>query len=93
MEDGAPDRAHSADRPARRLAKRIQEDPRPADQQVRDRLLAALSLYEEGLEIRRASLRREHPGASDAEIASRLSAWLADRRREAPGRRATWPRR
>lgn len=43
------------------------------------RLRLALDLYAAGEELMRANLRRRHPGASDAELESKLRAWLAHR--------------
>ena len=44
-----------------------------------------------------ARYRREHPGATDAEVESVVNAWLADRSQapdgDAEGRAVTWPRR
>jgi len=40
------------------------------------RLLASLEMWEYGVELTRLRLRREDPGASPAEIESRLRVWL-----------------
>lgn len=46
---------------------------------VRDRLLAAFDMFEFGVEMMAASLRRRFPGASSAEIEQLLDDWLAER--------------
>lgn len=46
---------------------------------LRERLLAALDLFDVGVSMKRASLRREHPAASDEEIDARLRAWVSTR--------------
>ena len=43
------------------------------------RLRTALALYESGLAIKRAQLRREDGAASEEEIGPRLAAWLQTR--------------
>ncbi len=43
------------------------------------RLRTALDLCEMGESMRRAQLRREHPGATDEEIEALLVAWLQTR--------------
>lgn len=43
------------------------------------RLCTALALYESGVAMKRARLRREDPAASDAQISARLAAWLRTR--------------
>jgi hypothetical protein len=59
------------------------------------RLRAALDLCELGESIRRAQLRREHPGATDEEIEALLIAWLQTRpgaeHGDAWGRPIAWP--
>ena len=42
-------------------------------------LRTAMDLFETGVEIMRQKLRREHPDASDHELAERLRAWLHHR--------------
>ncbi len=49
------------------------------------RLRVALDLYETGVGMTRARLRREHPDASNDEIDSLVAAWLADRPLDCPG--------
>ena len=46
---------------------------------VRDRLLAAFDMFEFGVDMMAASLRRRHPSASPAQIELLLDAWLAER--------------
>ena len=52
---------------------------------------ATLDLFETGVAMKRQSLRRDHPGASDEEIDRRLQEWLLDRpgakHGDSPGRR------
>ena len=55
-----------------------------------DRLRQAFDLFEAGLSMKRAQLRRAQPKASDAEIEAQLRAWLGTREGaehgDAPGR-------
>ena len=46
---------------------------------ARDRLLAALDLFEFGVEMMAATLRRRHPEASADQIERMLDAWLQER--------------
>ncbi len=46
---------------------------------VQQRFRETLELFEVGLEMQRAQLRREHPEADDAEIEQLLRAWLRHR--------------
>jgi hypothetical protein len=59
------------------------------------RLRTALDLCELGESMRRAQLRREHPGATDDEIEALLVAWLETRpgaeHGDAWGRPISWP--
>jgi hypothetical protein len=59
------------------------------------RLRTAFDLCELGESMRRAQLRREHPGATDDEIEARLVAWLWTRpgaeHGDAWGRPIAWP--
>ena len=41
-----------------------------------ERLRQALELFEEGVALKRRSLRRQFPGALEAELESKLLAWL-----------------
>ncbi|HEU5055942.1 MAG TPA: hypothetical protein VFU21_05435 [Kofleriaceae bacterium] len=63
---------------------------------LRERLLAALDLFEAGVDLMRQRLRRQDPAASAEEIERRLTAWLRHRpgaeHGDAAGRTATWPR-
>jgi hypothetical protein len=43
----------------------------------RDKLLAALEMYEEGIATQRLSLERRFPDATAQEIDSELNRWLA----------------
>ena len=49
------------------------------DEAPRDRLVQAFEMYEFGVEIMAANLRRRHPAASHQEIELLLERWLADR--------------
>ncbi|MGC4067906.1 MAG: hypothetical protein QM784_25295 [Polyangiaceae bacterium] len=49
----------------------------------RDRLLAALAMYDEGVSMQRSSIRRRFPNLSEQEVEKRLASWLA-REDEAP---------
>lgn len=51
--------------------------PAPAETAA-DRLRAALELFDTGVELVRARLRREDPEAPPTEIESRIRAWLRD---------------
>ena len=59
------------------------------------RLRTTFDLCELGESIRRAQLRREHPGATDEEIEALLIAWLQTRpgaeHGDAWGRPISWP--
>jgi hypothetical protein len=46
---------------------------------MRERLRVAFDLFEAGVSMRRASLRREHPEAGPDEIDRLLREWLATR--------------
>lgn len=41
-----------------------------------ERLLHALEMYDEGVELQQKNLRRRHPQVSDAELALMLDRWL-----------------
>lgn len=60
------------------------------------RLRLALELFEAGESMKRQSLRRENPDASDAEIERLLNTWMRERpgaeHGDAIGIPATWPR-
>jgi len=53
--------------------------PLGRDSEAARNLRAAFDLYEAGVELTRARLRREHPGEDDAAIERRLAAWLCSR--------------
>jgi hypothetical protein len=61
------------------------------------RLRLALDLFAAGEEMMRQVLRRRHPDLSDADIETRLVAWLHERPGapfgDAPGESVPWPRR
>ncbi|NOY91710.1 MAG: hypothetical protein GXP55_10965 [Deltaproteobacteria bacterium] len=42
-----------------------------------EKLLRALAMYDEGVEMQRLTLRRQHPELSPAELEQRLLRWLA----------------
>ena len=43
----------------------------------RDKLLAALEMYEEGVELQRLVLHRRHPELGPQEVEEKLNRWLA----------------
>ena len=49
------------------------------DETVAERLRLTLELWEFGVEVKAAQLRRQHPGASAAEIERMVDDWLAER--------------
>jgi hypothetical protein len=49
------------------------------DRQAAERFATTLDLFETGVRMRRASLRRAHPDLSDAEIDVLLARWLSER--------------
>lgn len=51
------------------------------------RLEAALEMWDDGVQIKRESLRRSDPSASDAELDARIGVWLAERAGEDHGDR------
>lgn len=57
------------------------------------RLLASLEMWEFGVELTELRLRRENPGASDAEIRAMTKDWLRSRPADGVGRVVSWPRR
>ena len=62
---------------------------------VIDRMQSALDLFEIGEKMLRQRLRRERPGASDAEIEEAVTVWRTARPGaelgDAPGRLRPWP--
>jgi hypothetical protein len=60
------------------------------------KLRVALSLHEDGVAMMRLNLRRRHPTENEAQIASRLHAWLHHRpgaeHGDADGLPVSWPR-
>lgn len=46
---------------------------------VSQRLAVALSLFEDGVAMMRANLRRQHPDYTEAEVEQALEAWLLTR--------------
>ena len=61
--------------------------------QLSERLRVTLDLVEFGFEMKRASLRRQFPAASDEELSLRLTAWAGDRPGDGEGVPVSWPRR
>jgi hypothetical protein len=65
--------------------RRISDDDRPDPQQMAifrrmsaaDRIGLAFRLREDAIRLRRACLRAEHPGESDALIESRVREWVS----------------
>ena len=60
------------------------------------RLRVALELFETGVQMKRQTLRLDHPDLTADEIEARVAAWLRERPGaefgDAVGRRLTWPR-
>jgi len=54
-------------------------DPMADEETVSDRLALTLELFEFGVEMMAANLRRRYPGATPAEIDRHVEAWLAER--------------
>lgn len=50
-----------------------------ASETLRDRLLATFDLFDLGVDMMAANLRRRHPDASPAEIERMLDDWLLER--------------
>ena len=67
-----------------------------SNEAVAARLRVALELFETGVEMKRQTLRRDHPDLIEDEIEARVAAWLRERPGaefgDAVGRRVTWPR-
>lgn len=57
-----------------------------------EKLAAALEMWEDGMAIKRASLRRQMPNATEEEVDAALDAWLCDRPLDADGELVPWPR-
>lgn len=51
----------------------------PDGDTAKDRLLAAFELFEFGVEMKAAALRRRHPDAAPEQIERMLEAWLQER--------------
>jgi hypothetical protein len=49
------------------------------DESAADRLALTLELYEFGIDMMAANLRRRHPGETPEEIDRRLNEWLTER--------------
>ncbi|HEX7841932.1 MAG TPA: hypothetical protein VF469_30890 [Kofleriaceae bacterium] len=52
---------------------------KPAGETLRDRLIATFELFELGVDMMVANLRRRHPDASPEEIERLIDAWLLER--------------
>lgn len=52
---------------------------KPAAETLRDRLIAAFEMFELGVDMMAANLRRRHPHASPEEIERMIDAWLLER--------------
>lgn len=50
-----------------------------SSEQRATKLRTAFALHESGVALKRAQLRRQHPSASEEELAQLLAAWLQDR--------------
>ena len=58
-----------------------------------DRLQIAFDLYDVARDLKRESLRRAHPSASDDDLEQLLFAWHLDRPPDGEGVLVSWPRR
>lgn len=67
-----------------RLAKRVTPGTRSRDEILRDKFLLALDLFSDGVDMKRQSLRRQHPSESADEIEARILAWIEDRPLDGP---------
>jgi hypothetical protein len=56
------------------------------------RLEATLEMWEDGIAIMRANLRRRMPSATEDEIDAALDTWLCDRPPDADGVPVPWPK-
>lgn len=52
---------------------------RPSAETLRDRLLATFEMFDFGVEMMAANLRRRHPDAAPEDIERMLDAWLLER--------------
>jgi hypothetical protein len=68
------------------------DEETPGEETPGERLEAALEMWEDGVAIMRANLRRRMPKATDDEIEAALDAWLCDRPPDADGVPVPWPR-
>ncbi|MEP7214767.1 MAG: hypothetical protein ABI782_00855 [Anaerolineaceae bacterium] len=66
--------------------KRLVDDPAT-------KLRTALAMADAGVAMKRESLRRSHPEATDEEISKLLHEWLGSKRSDFPGVVGTWPRK
>ena len=71
----------------------IEPDARDPDEILTGKLRLSLSLFHDGVRMKRASLERAFPEASRRAIDDKLRAWLLDRPHDRPGVPAAWPRR
>ena len=55
------------------------DNPAMASRDAAERLRTALVLFEDGVDLMRATLRRRHPDASEEHIERLIGAWLAER--------------
>jgi hypothetical protein len=53
---------------------------------VRESLAIVDEMYLEGLEMKRAQIRREHPEITDESVEKLLRDWISGRPMDAPGR-------
>jgi len=51
----------------------------PAERSLAERFRVALQVAEDGLEVQRARLRRDHPAYDDEEVEAALWAWVRSR--------------
>ena len=55
-------------------------------------LRTALAMADAGIRMKRESLRRAHPEATETEVSRFLQDWLDSKPVDFPGVRGTWPR-
>jgi hypothetical protein len=57
----------------------VRDPSKPAAETLKDRLLAAFEMFDLGVDMMRANLRRRHAHASSQEIERLLDDWLLER--------------
>ena len=79
---------------ASRLLTLVRPDPRTTREQVSEKLRLCFALFHDGLKMKRASIKRSFPSASDEEIEQKIILWLYDtpKRQTEEWELASWPR-